>query len=379
MKQDSRELSLQRKRSLAARRRKVLRQASREEPVDAIFVSKREDVSYLSGFSGEDSALLFGSKWSILITDFRFGEQAPVECPGSEICLRPRKATLEEQAAELLGARNERIVGFQAADLSYERYAQLKKKARRTKLIPLPDVFSQVRSVKDDEEIEMTRLAVRMAEQAFRDLISQGAGHLVGRSERQIAAEMENRLRELGADRAAFDMIVAAGPNGSMCHYAPAERHLERGEALLIDWGAETLGYRSDITRVVFIESVSEKMREIYEVVRAAHDAAVAAIRPGVTCGAVDDAARNLINEAGYGKEFGHGLGHGIGREIHEQPRLFSASKTKLRKNMIVTIEPGIYLPGVGGVRIEDDILVTSDGQERLNALPRDLESMIVS
>ena len=362
----------------ASRRRQVLREANRADEVEAIFVVKRVDVSYLSGFSGEDSALLFGKNWSILITDFRFGEQAPEECPGTEIFVRPRSSTLEDQIGELVKQSDSKQLGFQSTELPYDRYTRLKKKLRGRKLVPLPDLFSEVRAVKNEEEIAVTQVAVDIAENAFRKLIGQGAKKLVGKSERQLAVQLENLLRQEGADRAAFDMIVAAGPNGSMCHYAPGDQILKRGDALLIDWGAETQGYRSDITRVVFMGSVSDKMREVYEIVLAAHDEAVAAVRPGVTCGKIDAAARDWIRDAGYGKEFGHGLGHGIGREIHEQPRLFAECKTKLKKNMIITIEPGIYLPGIGGVRIENDILVTANGRETLNKLPRDIESMII-
>ena len=373
----STELAKQKK-NLARRRRLVFGQATRVKKLDAILVSKRVDVSYLSGFSGEDSALLFGKNWSVLITDFRFGEQAPVECPGSDVLIRPRKATLEEQAALLVKELDPQVIGFQATDLSYDRFSRLKKLTRGRKLLPLPDLFSEVRAVKDECEIAVTRTAVEMAENAFRSLIAGGAKKLIGKSERQIAGELETLLRDEGADRAAFDMIVAAASNGSMCHYAPSDQRLKRGDALLIDWGAETKGYRSDITRVIFIDSVSQEMREIYPIVLAAHQAAINGIRPGVSCGTIDALARDLIAEAGYGKEFGHGLGHGIGREIHEQTRFFAGCKTKLKKNMIVTVEPGIYLPGIGGVRIEDDILVTSAGHDYLNKLPRDLDSMVV-
>ena len=368
-----------RSKALAARRRRVLKEAKREHELDAIYVSKREDVGYLSGFTGEDSALLFGSAWSVLITDFRFEEQAPSECPGSEITIRPRQKRLEELVGSLLVDGDVARLGFQAADLSYDRYARLKKASKRRKLEPLEDVFSLCRAVKDDEEIRLTRRAVKIAETALRGLMGNGMKHLVGRTERQLAAEMEARLREAGADRAAFDMIVAAGPNSSMCHYAPGDRVLRPREALLVDWGAEIDGYRSDITRVLFMGEPPAKLREIYPIVLAAHNAAVQAIRPGAQGGRIDAAARNLIDEAGYGPQFGHGLGHGIGREIHELPRFAAESKSRLKKNMIVTVEPGIYLPGIGGIRIEDDFLVTERGSERLNKLPRELEKMIVT
>ena len=185
-------------------------------------------------------------------------------------------------------------------------------------------------------------------------------------------------MRMAGADGTSFDTIVAAGPNASMCHYKPGNRKVRRGEAVLLDWGALAEGYCSDITRVVFPGNPAPKIREIYGPVLEAHDAAVRAIRPGVQRKSVDRIARDIITGAGYGPNFRHGLGHGLGREVHEQPAFSRNNRARLRAGMIVTVEPGIYLPGIGGVRIEDDILVTPGGPRRLCSLPRSIDTMIL-
>ena len=368
-------------RATYARRRRALdRLAKRHSPtrIDAYLISKPEDVSYLSGFTGEDSALLSGAGWSVLVTDFRFAEQAPTECPGSEIRLRAKQRSLVDELVALINERGVRSVGVQGDHMTIGQERALTKKLRKKCIRPLANLMVELRSIKDESEIRLTKKAVRIAETAFRRLIGQGARHLIGKTERQIAAELEWNMRSLGADGPAFEMIVATGANGSMCHYRPANRKIKRGDPVLFDWGASIDGYRSDITRVVFTGEPKPKMREIYNIVLQAHDAAVAAVRSGTTCGSVDKAGRQLITDAGYGNEFGHGLGHGIGREIHESPHVSPGNKQRLRKNSIITVEPGIYLPGVGGVRIEDDILVTTGDHERLNSLPRSLAKMVL-
>ncbi len=358
------------------RRSQAFRQAARKCQPDAMYVSSTIDVSYLTGFSGEDSALLFGRDWAVLITDFRFQEQAAGECPGVEILLRERSQSLEAAAGLAARGHSVRSLAFQEHHLTVAQYRALQAAVDGIKTEPVSGIVLRGRAQKDTEEIRLTRRAVQIAEKAFRQLIAPGSAGLVGRSERELQAELEHHMQAAGADRPAFDTIVAAGPNGSMCHYRPGNRKLRSGEALLIDWGAEVDGYRSDITRVVFLGHVDDRLREVYQVVLQAHDAAVAEIRPGVRCSSIDKIARAIIDQAGYGESFGHGLGHGIGREIHEQPRLAGHGAERLRQGMIVTVEPGIYLPGLGGVRIEDDILVTADGHQRLNRLPRTLKRM---
>ena len=366
-------------RTCAKRRRAVLRLANRDARVDAVFVTKRQDVGYLSGFGGEDGALLFGSGWAVLITDSRFVEQAPGECPGIEIADRaPSKLSVEKQAAATLKGRRVRRLGVQAGHVTLARHKALAAALGKKKIVPLTGVLLKLRRIKDAEEVRLVRKAVRIAERAFRELTARGTRYFVGRTERQLAAELEHRMRMAGADATAFDTIVAAGPNASICHYRPGNRKVRRGEAVLLDWGAVVDGYCSDITRVIFPGSVDPRIREIYGAVLDAHDAAVRAIGPGVQCGSVDRVARDIIAGAGYGPSFRHGLGHGLGREVHEQPTFAHNIKARLRAGTIMTVEPGIYLPGIGGVRIEDDILVTRAGCRRLCSLPRSIDSMIL-
>jgi len=220
------------------------------------------------------------------------------------------------------------------------------------------------------------RRAIRIAEKAFKEMLALGAKGWVGRTERDLAAELEYRMRRLGADRPSFPTILAAGAHGSVPHYSPGSTRVRPGQAVLVDWGARADGYCSDLTRVVFTGTIPAKLREIYEVVRRAQEAGIAAIRSGVGCRAVDAAARRVIAEAGYGEQFGHGLGHGLGREVHEAPGLGKLSADRLKSGMVVTVEPGIYLPGIGGVRIEDDVLVTASSARRLSSLPRDIDAM---
>ena len=365
-------------RVFSRRRRVVLARVRRGSRADAFLVTHRPDVTYLSGFSGEDSALLFGGGWAVLVTDFRFAEQAPQECPGAEIHVRARTHPLEVETAKLFKRRDLRHLAVQGDHLTVSRHTTLKRALRSRKLVPVSDVLLDVRAVKDESEIRTIRRAVRIAEGAFRDMLRRGAKHFVGKSERELAGELDGRMRVAGADRSAFDTIVAAGPNGSRCHHLPSSRRVRKGDGILFDWGADYRGYHSDMTRVVFVGPVAPRMQEVYEIVLEAHDRAVNAIRTGVLTRSVDCAARDFISRAGFGSEFGHGLGHGIGLEIHEQPRLAATSTGRLRRDMVVTVEPGIYLPGVGGVRIEDDILVTREGPVRLNTLPRDLHRMLL-
>jgi Xaa-Pro aminopeptidase len=368
-----------RQRLLQKRRSDAFREARRKVKVDSLLVTRPVDVAYLSGFRGEDSCLLYGNGFTILVTDFRFAEQAPLECPGVDVHVRSPLQPMEAALASLIKKRDVKRTGIQAHHMTVAQRATLGRKLRGRRLMPLADVIMGLRVVKSDEEIRLTRKAVMIAERAFQDLIAQGAEHFAGKTERQIAAELENRMRMLGADKAAFEIIVGAGANSSICHYRPGDRRIRRGDAVLIDWGAEVQGYRSDTTRVVFVGAVPDGFAKIYHIVLDAHECAAAAIRPGNKCANVDRVARELIAGAGHGEHFGHSVGHGIGREIHELPRLSRLNNgAVLRKNMIVTIEPGIYIPGQGGVRIEDDYLVTADGCERLNRLPRALDRMVL-
>jgi Xaa-Pro aminopeptidase len=276
-------------------------------------------------------------------------------------------------------ARKLKHIGYDDGLISHARYGTLSSCVGEKKLVSFPGLVVGVRAIKDEEEIAVTRKTVKIAEAAFKELTGRGADYFVGKTEKQLAAELEYLMRGRGADRQGFPtsgIIVAAGPHGASCHHFPTKRKVRRGEAVLFDWGAELDGYRSDITRVVFVGDVPEIYHEIYPVVEESMKAAIAAVKPGVRNHKLDKIARGILEEAGY--DLRHGLGHGIGLQIHEQPRLTAGPEEPLKKNMIITIEPGIYIHEVGGVRLEDDILVTADGHQNLCSLPTSLSKMIL-
>jgi len=213
----------------------------------------------------------------------------------------------------------------------------------------------------------------------MKDLLAGGRKKFIGRSEREVAAELEYRMRLHGAERTSFETIVAAGAHAALPHYRAGSTRIRAGQAVLIDWGAVVDGYCSDLTRVVFTGRIRPPIASVYEIVLRAQAAGIAAVAPGATCQSADAAARAVIDRAGYGKAFGHGLGHGLGLQVHERPHVARGVDRKLQAGMVVTVEPGIYLPGVGGVRIEDDVLVTPGGRRRLTTLPRDIRAMVLA
>ena len=353
-----------------------MRHAAEEANVGAYLLTRVEDVGYMTGFTGDDSFALLGRDWAVLITDGRYGEQAADECRGMDVHVRT--AAMSAAISDVLRGRRVRRLGVQGDHVTIGFQAGLAKALGRTRIVSLSDVPGALRAVKDAEEIRAIRRAVRAAETAMLGLLAGGAKGMVGRSEGEVAAELDYRMRLCGASANSFETIVAAGANASRPHYRPSGQRIGRDQAVLIDWGAMVGGYCSDLTRVVFTGRIPPKIGEIYEVVLRAQAAGIAAVRSGAACKTVDAAARDVIAAAGYGERFVHGLGHGIGRMIHEGPRLGRPVSDRLRKGMVVTVEPGIYLPGVGGVRIEDDVLVTSQGRQRLSSLPSRLAEMVL-
>lgn len=351
-----------------------MRKARSEAKVDALLVTKPVDVSYLSGFGGEDSFLLVEDDRAVLLTDGRFGEQAEKECPGVEIFVR--NGPITAALAEVLKGRKVRRLAVQGEHVTLKLHKALQAALGKRKLLPVSGMVSAGRIVKDHAELASIRKAIRVAQRAFRELQGKGAGWWIGRSEQSLAAELDAAMRRLGATGSSFPTIVASGPGSSVPHYRPGLRKVRKGEAVLVDWGAVVDGYCSDLTRVVFAGTIPPALKDVYEVVLAAQQAGMESIRSGVHCKTADAAARKVIEQAGYGDKFIHGLGHGIGREIHEAPGVAARSDTPLRSGMVVTVEPGIYLPGVGGIRIEDDVLVTADGQQKLSSLSRSASSM---
>ena len=341
-----------------------------------MLVTRCEDVRYLCGFTGEDAWLVIGPDWARLITDGRFAEQAAAECGDIEVVIR--KSTAIDELVQCTRTHRVRRLAFQGVHLTVHVRDTLAGAMPRVKLISVLHVVRALRAVKIDQELRAIRKAIRVAERAFKELLAGGTKAFVGRTERAVAAKLEYLMKAGGADETAFPTILAAGAHGSHCHYQPDSTVIRRDQAVLIDWGARVEGYCSDLTRVVFIGRIPPKIAEIYDVTLRAQRAGIERIRAGVACRNVDAAARAVIEADGFGKEFVHSLGHGIGLVVHESPGLSRTETCRLRSGMVVTVEPGIYLPQIGGVRIEDDVLVTRQGGRRLSSLPRDIEAMVV-
>jgi Xaa-Pro aminopeptidase len=355
-------------------RQKTVRDGMKELGIDGLLLTHPPDLAYLTNFTGDDSIGLVTEKDIHLVTDFRYKEQAEMEAGWLKVTMREGK--MAEALAKALAGAKVKKVGFEANYATVGQIdaleTELKKAKSPVQLVPLEDVMVNIRKVKDDHEIDLIRKSVGVAEEAFdaiRDEIK------VGQTENYLAGLLVFELRSRGASNSSFPVIVAAGANSSLPHYRPAETLVQRDQPLLLDWGALYKGYCSDLTRTLMIGRVSPKMKQIYKVVYEAQQAAIKFLRPGVTTMQADRVARDVIDDAGFKNEFGHGLGHGIGREIHELPTMRkTGGEEELRPGMIVTVEPGIYLPGEGGVRIEDDVLITHSGCEVLSSLDRSFE-----
>lgn len=361
----------------ATRRRKLLRAIS-EHGAKAILVTAESNVTWLTGFTGDSTWLLLTKQDAILLSDTRYTTQIAEECGDQKLRVEIRDAggTMLKTVEKVLKKAKLTNLAFESDAVSHAQFGGIQEAAGTADLVPVGGVIETLRAVKDKQEIADIRFAVRLAERGFATL---RAGLRRDMTELQVAHNLEHAMRGFGATRAGFDPIVAVGSNAALPHAQPGSRGIGENSVLLVDWGAETPGgYRSDLTRVLVTGSIPPKVEAVYRVVLKAQLAAIKAIRPGAECKKVDSVARNIIANAGYGKYFGHGLGHGFGLQIHEQPRLSPISEQILEPGMVVTVEPGIYLPGRFGVRIEDDILVTKDGHEVLSNVPKQFEDCLV-
>jgi len=359
---------------LIARRLEKLRRLVKKEQVDLFVVAAEPNVRYLTGFTGEASILLVSPDRTLLVSDGRFTTQLAEECPGLELHIRPVGQVLFDALAEVIDKLGVRKVGYEPSSLSVAQFQTLQEKAKTVEWLGITGRVESLRSVKDESEVEAIRRAVDQAERAFAML---RAGLREGDSEKDAADALEGYLRKCGASAAAFAPIIAVGPRAALPHARPtAEAKVGDADFLLIDWGASSGAYKSDLTRVLVTGKVTPKFETIYRTVLAAQEQGIAALRPGVKAEQVDAAARSVIETAGFGDFFTHGLGHGVGLEIHENPFFRRHNEVKLKAGMVVTIEPGIYLPDWGGIRIEDDILITNDGPEVLTRVPRSLDSV---
>ena len=342
---------------------------------DAVLITNPCDIRYLTGFVGDDSWALIRARTSevYVLSDRRFEEQIRKEAPHVRGLIR--KSGLGDELLKLKKKLGAGQIAVQAQYLTLSQQATLAKKVGARALKVFDDGLLKQRAIKDSREITATRKAVRIAQQAYQRTLSFAKP---GMSESHVAAYIEYQMRLLGADKAAFDTIVAVDANASLPHAIPGSRKLRSNGLLLVDWGARYRGYCCDLTRTVAIGKMPAQLRQVYAIVLEAQLAAIDAIAPGKRLKDIDAVARGVIKKAGYGDCFGHGLGHGLGLDIHEQPVLSFRSEGELEPGHLVTVEPGIYLPGVGGVRIEDDVLVTRRGRRVLSDLPKTLRSAIM-
>ena len=358
-------------------RRQALRALLRAEGLDALLVTDLVNIRYLSGFTGSNAALLVHveddaaeEKRTKLVTDARYTEQASAEVPDLERVIE------RACAAALVSAAPDWLLGFESTHLTVDAHAQLVKLASETgrgcELRRAPGLVQRLRMVKDETEIAALRTACAVADAALADLID-GGGLRPGRTERQVAAELEHRMREHGADGPSFATIVAAGAHSAIPHHRPTEVELVAGDLVKMDFGALHGGYHSDMTRTVVLGPATDWQRDLYELVALAQAHGRAALAVGAEIAQVDAAARQVVIEAGRGTEFSHPLGHAVGLEIHEAPILSATAEGRLAEGMAVTVEPGVYLAGRGGVRIEDILVVRPDGAELLTLTGKEL------
>ncbi|MCL2812011.1 MAG: Xaa-Pro peptidase family protein [Clostridia bacterium] len=340
----------------------------------AALIHNPSNMRYLGGYTGE-GLLLISPAICAVVTDFRYIEQANMEAPGYAVHQTSSPTTHNVVAFGLLKEAGVTNVAIEEDTVTHAQYKALVAAMPGINFVALDNVPEALRRVKDEGEIAALEQANGITAKAF-DYI---CGFIrPGVTEKQIAMELERWVQENGADSAAFPIIVASGPNGSLCHATPGPRAVQAGDLITVDFGACVNGYRADMTRTVALGSISAEQRHIYDTVQEAQKRALAAVKPGALCKEVDAVARDYIDAVGYKGRFGHGLGHATGLDIHEEPRFNTTSTGVLEAGMTMTVEPGVYLPGVGGVRIEDSILVTRDGCKVLTPATKELVTIPV-
>lgn len=336
-----------------------------ERELDMLLVTHMTNVRWLSGFTGSNAVIVLGAEERLFITDFRYVEQAAAQVEGFDR-LEGERSLLADAARRLRGR-----VGFEDAHVSVRTLKRLEELAEDAELVPAGDLLEELRAVKEPAELEAIRAAAALADDAAEAVVlSRG---LAGRTEREVALELETEMRRLGAEGPSFPSIVAAGPHGALPHAEPRDVEIPAGTLVICDYGARLDGYCSDCTRTFASGPVEGEMVEVYELVLGAQEAALAAVRAGAGLQDVDAVARDRIAAAGHGERFGHSLGHGVGLDVHEEPRLSKQSEGELVAGNVVTVEPGVYLSGAFGVRIEDLVAVTEDGYESFSRLPKGL------
>jgi Xaa-Pro aminopeptidase len=335
--------------------------------LDAILFSNLANIRYLSGFTGSDGALLMTREGCRLLCDSRYTTQAAAEVVDGEVRQFSDRYGLVRELVDELGVSR---LGFEAAHTTVAIFTELSARLSGCELVSLGADLDQIRSCKDQDELEQLSRVARLSSDALQACL---AKLRAGISEAAFAWELESEMRRRGADGRAFDFIVASGERGAMPHGRASDKLISSGELVTIDFGSQMNGYVSDETVTVAVGKPDRRSVEMYDVVKEAHDLAIAAVKPGISCRDLDAVARDHICRCGYGDYFGHGLGHGVGLEVHEKPVISPRSDMTVQEGMVFTIEPGIYIPGLGGVRIEDTVVVQSDGCRSLTQVPKEL------
>lgn len=351
------------------RLREAMAKEGTEEERAVLLVRHPPNIRYLTGFTGSSAALLVGPDRTLLLTDARYRVQAAEETSG-DVEVEITDNGLRDAVSGHLGDRGSGRVLFEADHVTVAELEQLREKAAPVEWVPVTGCVERLRTQKEPEEVEAIEAAAELAEEVLRDLLAETSE---GVSERELSAELDYRLRRAGSEGSPFETIVASGPRTALPHARPSDRPLRRGDLLLVDFGAVRSGYCCDITRNFVLGPARDWQSELHAAVRGAQEAALDAVSPGVEAASVDRAARQVLEEAGLGDAFAHSTGHGLGLEVHEEPRLHRTSEQVLQAGQVVTVEPGAYLEGRGGVRIEDDVVVVPEGRRVLTKFSRAL------
>jgi Xaa-Pro aminopeptidase len=367
------------------RRRENALRGLRDEGLDSLLVSNPVNVTYLTGFTGDSSFLLLSPQHTLLVSDGRYTTQLAEECPGLALSIRPTSRTPFEEVARVVNQLGPRGVGFESGHLTVADHESLREATPAVSWKGARDRVERLRAVKDEGEVRQIREAIRIAERAFAMF---RATLRPGDTEKELDDTMETCVRRAGGRGTSFPSIIAVEERSALPHAPPTSRVVPESGLVLVDWGASGPLYKSDLTRILVTRKNSAssgqagapgpQLRAIHALVLEARRLALGVLHPGVKAAAVDAAARSAIAAGGHGDHFSHGLGHGLGLQVHEAPLFRPGNEAIIQAGMVVTIEPGIYLPGWGGVRIEDDVLVTPDGCEVLTSVPRELEALVV-
>lgn len=351
-----------------------LQQKLTELGLDALILPQGANCRYISGFTGSNATLVIPAQHKpSLVTDFRYIEQAGLQCPEFSIIDQAQTGNLKTVVAQLqlVGAKK---VGFAPEHTTYQTYTNMVKEGQDISWVPTPDLIEKMRQVKNEEELKTIEKAEAIGDLAFAAIVPFIRDNWKnGLTERDVALQIEIVMRQNGASGTSFETIVASGEKSSLPHARPTNDVLKEGDLVVMDFGCIYNGYCSDMTRTIGIGTLNDKQKEIYNIVLKAQLTALNNMKIGMTGKEIDALARDVITDAGYSKYFGHGLGHSLGLEIHEEPRASVLGNTVFEKNMVVTVEPGIYIPHLGGVRIEDLVVITDNGIKNLTHSPKEL------